>query len=295
MAIVQITKIQHRGGTRDNLPESLSDREIGISVDSGEIFVGAPNLNKIQYRRPGNATPEGIYPYSNIKILTEFDMSYTLTDKIYHNGPLLSGVATNSVELTNTFFYTDTLPLLPGTVYVKFENVFSNDQSGAKIKEISVKRLGDPSFNIFDSSFAYIDGRDVILNVVDANLTDLASTDEFQLTYFEANYLYEFLLGDTDAMIIDYSASAEDAWPSVGYTPKKPRRVGTLKIVADPDGVAVKDDYVELNPVPDSMPLFFSGRIEGSPGNEKVVITTVNTSAQKINITLNGRRWKSIV
>ena len=80
MAVIQISRIQHRRGTSGELPDALADGEIGVTTDTGEVFMGAPNLAGIQGRRS--------YPYQNIKILTEFDVQRSITGDVYHYGPL---------------------------------------------------------------------------------------------------------------------------------------------------------------------------------------------------------------
>src|ERR1700691_1193445 len=87
MAIVQISKIQIRAGLKSELPDSLAQGEFAFTTDTGEIFLGAPNFTQVQYRAIAN---ESISPYRNIKVLTEFDVLYTITGDVYTQGPLLS-------------------------------------------------------------------------------------------------------------------------------------------------------------------------------------------------------------
>lgn len=81
MAVIQISRIQHRRGTSGELPDALADGEIGVTTDTGEVFMGAPNLPGIQSRKS--------YPYQNIKILTEFDVQRGLHGDVYYHGPLV--------------------------------------------------------------------------------------------------------------------------------------------------------------------------------------------------------------
>jgi len=81
MAVIQISRIQHRRGTSGELPDALADGEIGVTTDTGEVFMGAPNLPGIQSRKS--------YPYQNIKILTEFDIQRGITGDVYYHGPLV--------------------------------------------------------------------------------------------------------------------------------------------------------------------------------------------------------------
>ena len=85
MTVVQISRIQHRRGSSGELPTNLEEAELGVTTDTGEVFIGAPNLPAIQ----GRST----YPYKNLKILTELDIQRTITGDVYYHGPIVSSVA----------------------------------------------------------------------------------------------------------------------------------------------------------------------------------------------------------
>lgn len=93
MAVIQISAVQHRRGASGELPDALKDGEIGVTTDTGEIFMGAPNLPGIQGRKS--------YPYQNIKILTEFDVQRGIKGDVYYHGPLI-GIKVPST-VTGTF------------------------------------------------------------------------------------------------------------------------------------------------------------------------------------------------
>lgn len=80
MAVIQISRVQHRRGTSGELPDAMAESEIGFTTDTGEVFIGAPNHPKVAGRSS--------YPYENIKILTEFDIQRGITGDVYHHGPL---------------------------------------------------------------------------------------------------------------------------------------------------------------------------------------------------------------
>ena len=67
MAIVQISQIKHRRGRRSDLPNSLEEGEIGLTLDTGEVFIGTPNFPPAKHR-----SDEGRFPYGNTQILTEW-------------------------------------------------------------------------------------------------------------------------------------------------------------------------------------------------------------------------------
>ena len=60
MAITQISRIQHRRGLRESLPQ-LAAGEIGFSIDTQELFIGNGTVS------------EGAPQTGNTKILTEDD------------------------------------------------------------------------------------------------------------------------------------------------------------------------------------------------------------------------------
>lgn len=75
MPVVQISRIQHRRGLSTDLPQpNLAEGELGLTLDTGELFIGSPNFPPISGRSS--------YPYQNLRVLTEFslrDLSSTLT------------------------------------------------------------------------------------------------------------------------------------------------------------------------------------------------------------------------
>ena len=91
MAVLQISQMQVRQGKKSDLPEALAEGEFGYATDTGELFIGAPSFGSIQWRRT-NGSVQGVFPFSNIKILTEQDMSYTITGQLFTQGPLLTAV-----------------------------------------------------------------------------------------------------------------------------------------------------------------------------------------------------------
>lgn len=77
MAVVQISRIQHRRGKRNDLPRpNLNEGEFGFATDTGELFIGAPTFPFVSSR-------ETDFPYKNIQILTEFSNLNLITDSEY--------------------------------------------------------------------------------------------------------------------------------------------------------------------------------------------------------------------
>lgn len=99
MAVLQISKIIIKSGLSTDLPNALSEGELGFATDTGELFIGAPNLSKISYREQ-TSTSDGIYPYQNVKLMTEFDFPKAITGDYYTQSPLMTVVIPNNSEST---------------------------------------------------------------------------------------------------------------------------------------------------------------------------------------------------
>jgi hypothetical protein len=124
MAVIQISRVQHRRGTSGELPDAMAESEIGFTTDTGEVFIGAPNHPKVAGRTA--------YPYENIKILTEFDVQRSITGDVYYHGPLQNLVVSDVnvlalFDVNTTFFgqfgiydysIADANGVKMGTVYV---------------------------------------------------------------------------------------------------------------------------------------------------------------------------------
>jgi hypothetical protein len=67
MPIIQISQIKHRRGLRNDLPKSLEEGEIGLTLDTGEVFIGTPNFPPAIERKNKNE-----FPFGNTQILTEW-------------------------------------------------------------------------------------------------------------------------------------------------------------------------------------------------------------------------------
>lgn len=80
MAVYQISRIQHRRGTSGELPDALANGEIGMTTDTGEVFIGAADHPSVAGRKS--------YPYQNIKILTELDVQRGIKGDTYYHGSL---------------------------------------------------------------------------------------------------------------------------------------------------------------------------------------------------------------
>lgn len=78
MTVKQISQISHRHGRTDEIPRSLEEFEIGFGEDTGNMFVGTPNLPQTQGRDS--------FPYQNTEILTEWSQNVEkLLRHLYQN------------------------------------------------------------------------------------------------------------------------------------------------------------------------------------------------------------------
>lgn len=100
MTVKQISLITMKSGEKVNLPDSLDEAEICFTTDTGEVFIGAPNFGPVQFRsdKATKSNGQGISPYRNIKILTEFDVTQAITGEYFTQGPLVNTV----LPLTST-------------------------------------------------------------------------------------------------------------------------------------------------------------------------------------------------
>lgn len=64
--ITQVGLIQIRQGKAEQLPYALEEGEFGLATDTLELFIGAPNSQQLNNRYNNK-----IYPYGNLRILTE--------------------------------------------------------------------------------------------------------------------------------------------------------------------------------------------------------------------------------
>ena len=63
MPIIEIAEIKIRVGLRNDLPDSLAEGELALTVDTGEMFVGMPHFPPVN---------RGTWPFKNAQLLTEF-------------------------------------------------------------------------------------------------------------------------------------------------------------------------------------------------------------------------------
>lgn len=61
---VVVASIRHRRGLRSELPASLEEGELGLTLDTGELFIGTPSFPP--------ATTRTVFPWQNTQILTEW-------------------------------------------------------------------------------------------------------------------------------------------------------------------------------------------------------------------------------
>ena len=140
---VEEALIQHRYGYSMDLPDYLEEAEIAFTVDDGGVFIGAPMFKKIDGRERASSN---IYPYHNIRILTEVSENSEIITVPYNpfnealNMPIiLEGY--QEPDITNTDIITINgvqLRIIPtdNTINV-YLNIFNNAFISAVINNIS--------------------------------------------------------------------------------------------------------------------------------------------------------------
>lgn len=90
MPVTQFSRIRTRRGPLSDLPKGTPENpvgllsgEFGLATDTGQLFIGTPDLLEVEYRKPGKVadglaeneygqTRSGRFPYGNTQILTEW-------------------------------------------------------------------------------------------------------------------------------------------------------------------------------------------------------------------------------
>lgn len=105
--ITQVALMQIRRGRLDELPYALEEGEFGLATDTLDLFIGAPNSDKIKHR-----INEKVFPYGNLRVLTELSESLKISAYTYHGNMeigalfpiILHGTTTLPIIATGTSF-----------------------------------------------------------------------------------------------------------------------------------------------------------------------------------------------
>lgn len=147
MAVKQISKIIIKKGLAEDLPVSLSEGEFAYVTDTGEVFIGAPNLSSIAYRGDISNLK---YPYQNVKLMTEFDFPKAITTDYYTLGPLVrfsipisstystvytfdAGIDTICANYS-LYSQTTSTPIFVGNISIIQNQVYSNSLDGVSFQ-----------------------------------------------------------------------------------------------------------------------------------------------------------------
>lgn len=298
-AVTQISKVQIKRGPKESLPEQLSEGEFGMTTDSGELFVGAPNLPAIAYRQPsGNGN--SVYPYRNLKILTELDLYKTLDDYVYTTGPLLRVIVSKSVpDTVNAVFSYSGPAIATDTNGDSVQRIFtlvsnSGDLRGKVVEKVRYVRASDgQEFPVPDVAYTlnYNAGSSInsslTVDIDQIPITTFKEDDTVYIDFYDSADVIEYDLDENDAFVIDYSMKSTFDDPS-GLIPK---RIGNLQIIADQYSVFIQETGITMNNQPNVnyMDVRFAGVIQ----NNKVVLRCTNLSHHPVAITFNGTRWLS--
>lgn len=86
MPVSIFSKIKIRRGKRDELPD-LDKAEFGFSTDTGEVFIGAPDLPSLENKGRGEINEQ--FPYKNVQLITDIQDHSEIQKVVYKgNGPL---------------------------------------------------------------------------------------------------------------------------------------------------------------------------------------------------------------
>lgn len=301
MPVIQISRIQVRRGPKDTLPEELSDGEIMMTTDTGEVFIGAPNLEKIGYR--GGS----IFPYKNVRLITEFDIVHTLHDHVVTTGPLLRITSPERTDDSKVFTFkfdgdSNDPAFDPQLVTMAWSGTgdIPGDLRGRVISEVKVFTPLNGLLTVDRDCISIVHNSGVtpnssiIVNYDETNHPQVSSYDPaqiFQVRFLNLDTIFRFPLDESDSFVMNYSLTADAVVDNL-----RVRRTGTLHIAADEYSVAVVDQGVDLNQSPGNyMRLVWSGHtedidVDGTPVKH-VVLTCTNIGLYPITITFSGTRW----
>lgn len=104
MTTIQISEICIKKGESVSVPDALNEAEMAFAVDTGDVIIGAPNLNALSWRRQGKTYEQ--YPYGNLRLLTELDYAKLISGDVALNTPLqnfnLPSTAGKTVDIGTT-------------------------------------------------------------------------------------------------------------------------------------------------------------------------------------------------
>jgi len=180
MAIIQISQIKHRRGLRKDLPYSLEEGELGLTLDTGELFIGTPSLPVAIERAKSSAI--NYFPYKNTQILTEWtdNVKNTLNYKYRYRN-------TNFLEVSAEYVYgndfSDTT-----VIYTNSSGIQTSFNVSRKLQErlderVSVKSYGALGNGQKNLNFIPNDG---YLNL-ETNAIRKAATDVVNVTNNDNN------------------------------------------------------------------------------------------------------------
>lgn len=292
MAVTQFSRIQIRRGDKEALPQALEEGEFGLALDTGELFIGAPNLPKLTYRNS--------FPYQNVRVLTEFDVVHTLHDHVVTTGPLFRVSApsrASSQQLTYSFSYqgdplsTDTIRLLDPVAGQNPGDLRGRVLAGAVIDygNGNTGTISTAPFTIIHVAGPSTPNSRIQIDISELNMSSYPDGTTWHLTFLNLDTIATWPLLESDSFVMKYSMTSNEEVNGL-----KVRRVGQLFIAADEYSVQLVDTGVDMNQDYDNnyMRIIFSGHIETDvDGAKYVVLTSTNVSYHDISITFAGDRW----
>jgi len=297
MPVTQISRIQVRRGAKDNLPQALAEGEIAMTTDTGEVFIGAPNLQRINYR--GGS----IFPYQNVRLITEFDLIHTMHDHVVTTGPLTRITATQRADDTNSyrFAYMGDPDNFPGGRVIPLSwsgnGPEPGDLRGRVMSKATLIRGVDGNsqavpykgITVKHKASQFTPNSTILVDLDDLGLAGFNMADEYIVTFLNLDEVVRYPLAQSNSFVMDYSLKSDEMINNLHV-----RRTGTLHITADQYSVAIMDLGVDLNQDTNTdnfMRIVWSGHIETIGVEDWVVLTCTNVSYYPVSITFAGSRW----
>lgn len=146
MTVVQVSEICIKKGESINLPDSLTEAELAFTVDTGDVFIGAPNLSELNWRRQGQTYSQ--YPYGNLRLLTELDYAKLISGDVALNVPLQNFNIVSTTGKTIDIGVNGTSNIVPVSATNPMPMFYLPPNSNTAKMDLSIVNQSDNSISI---------------------------------------------------------------------------------------------------------------------------------------------------